>query len=82
MPDLLPMLGGMELKTSDAMPEFGERVALDDFEDRLAAMTLHHIDLSLLDLSQRERVVFGVGGRYLVCHPNNLDAIRRGLDVR
>jgi hypothetical protein len=78
MSDILAILGGMEIKTSDAMPEFAP-YALDDYEDRLAAMTLHHIDLSLLDLVTHERVVFGVGGRYLVCHPNNLAAVCRGL---
>jgi hypothetical protein len=71
---------GYELFVSEFVPEFGEATAVDGWEDRLAAMTLHHLDLSLLDLTAPERVMFFVDQK-IVCHPRNADAMRRALYV-
>lgn len=66
---------GMPIHVNAMMPEVGAREALPDAEDRLRAMTLHHVDLSLLDLTSSEPVVFMIGGKILT-HPNNLERLR------
>jgi hypothetical protein len=53
------------------IPEFND-VAVDDYLDRLHAMTLHHIDLSLLALVEPSRVMLELNGTLHV-HPKTLE---------
>ena len=70
----LPILG-MEVVVRKELPEFGSPEAVPDYEDRLAAMTAHHIDLSLLPLVTQQRIVLEADGKIFM-HPNTLAEIK------
>jgi hypothetical protein len=57
----------MPVRLSAYVPEF-TTVARDDAMERLHAMTMHHIDLSLLDLTETEDCYFAARGE-LWMHP-------------
>lgn len=70
------MIAGMDIRVLDWIPEFSdERTAYDDWEERLYALTLHHCDLSLLDLTFPQRAVFILDGKTIYCHPNTFHFI-------
>jgi hypothetical protein len=71
MPPLL--IDGLPIRTSSIVPRT-QPTAYDDAEERFAAMTAHHLDLSLLDLTYPDPVVWMFQG-IVLCHPDNLPLV-------
>lgn len=70
----IAMRSNLVIMVSAWVPEFTP-VAVEDYEDRLAAMTVHHLDLSLLPLTEPSRVVFEIDGK-LVAHPTTIKCLK------
>lgn len=68
---------GLRLVSSPAIQPW-EQVAMDDWEERLHAMTAHHVVLDLLPLTFKEPVIYETPGA-LVCHPDVLELVRKTL---
>lgn len=73
-------LYGIEITTSPFVPEKSE-YAVDDWQERLEAMTSHHIALDLLPLTELQPSAWRMtdprtGRERIVCHPNVLEAFK------
>jgi hypothetical protein len=76
-------LAGLPIHVSSLLSP-PEHCALDDFEERLAAMTAHHLDLSLVSLTEIVDgtiyfIEHGVGGPFISCHPDTLPFLQERL---